>query len=463
MKRIIATSTFAIVLVLFVVSGAALACPCGLPELGTPPSNIGGDRIYNLVNASVVVLNNTCYAMYAGGGAAPKEPFWQWRLFVKKKTSDNPSWEYTGGGDHWLNSNPNEVTNPYFYEMQLVVFQSHVYAVFAETDGDGNSNGNGHKVIRVKRYDEAADTWTFVDFDPVRPERNPQLGLSREFWPGADEWHWSYINPQVLATADGLYVAWTEYSPVNGAANGLTVIKKYDGAAWTTLPRTGLPDLYKGDNSPVGLVERSLTLGQYQGKLVLGWNWFFYQDQVPFQALRVSIYDDTSHTWSQISPNWVNVDVKTSAGSGQFVEHEGKLYVLFAENTFYPATGTSGPPLRLFVKRFDGKDPVTLKWTWTLVGGGAVRSSATVTNPILVNDDDGVTVVSWDAQELHVDRFDGTAWQTIGTSGEGNVVAPYTYYMYAPSISATSQNGDVVLNWHANDGNPGLLLSAYID
>jgi hypothetical protein len=452
MKKVIVTSAIAIVLVLVVMSGAALACPCDIPELGTGTSNVGGGRIYNLVNTSMAVLNDTCYVMYAGGGTAPKEALWPWRLFVKKKTAADPEWVFTGGGSYWLNSNPNKVTNPYFYEMQLIVFQNHVYAVFAETDGDGNSNGNGHKVIRVKRYDETADTWTFVDSDPV-------LGLSSEFWPGQYDSHWSYINPQVVATNDALYVAWTEYSPRGGAADGLTVIKKYDGAAWSTLPTTGLPATYKGDNSPTGLIERSLTLGKYQGKLVLGWNWFFYKERLPFQALRVSRYDDADDTWKPISQNWVNVDLYTKVGGGQFVEHKGNLYVLFEENSLNPATSTWGAPYRLFVKRFDGI--VDGKWAWTLVGEGPVRSSATVTNPLLVSDADDLTVVSWDAQKLYVDRLNGAAWQTVRTVEQ--VVAPYSYYMYAPSISATSYGSEVFLNWHANDGAPGLLLSAYLD
>jgi hypothetical protein len=41
------------------------------------------------------------------------------------------------------------------------------------------------------------------------------------------------MNPKVVATNDGLYVAWTEFSPVGGAADGLTVIKKgLRGSEW---------------------------------------------------------------------------------------------------------------------------------------------------------------------------------------------------------------------------------------
>jgi hypothetical protein len=57
-------------------------------------------------------------------------------------------------------------------------------------------------------------------------------------------------------------------------------------------------------------------------------------------------------------------------------------------------------------------------------------------------------VVSWDANEFYVDRFNGSVWQTIGTSETANVLSPYSYSAYVPSIAAVvAAESQLYLAW----------------
>lgn len=442
---------------LAVGNNAAQACPC-TPDLGIAASDVGGGHLSKVNGMSIAVLNDECYVMYAGSKsqAVQDNP---WHLYVKKMTCDK-GWVLTNGGNR-LNWYPDKATNPYFYEFKLIVFQDHLYAVFAETDGDGDSNGNGHKIVHVKRYDQSTDTWEFVEGNPTKDTR---LGLSRPFYPGGNVSHWSYFNTNgVVATNDALYVSWSEYVDPGNAPSGKPVIRKYSKQAgsenftWTTLSGNGLPDCQPEPNHAG--ITGSIGLGEYQGKPVLAYAMWSIRNDAPQVSLRVAMYDEAGKTWTQISRNWLNNSENTYAGGGLLVKHQDQLYIIWKESTYNPNL-LNNPPYKLFVKVYGGDDPATpnIEKEWGLVGTGAIRSSSVVSNPLLLSDNNGLTAVSWDANELYVDRFNGTAWETIGTSGQQDVVAPYCYYVYSPSIDAVSYGCRIYLAWQVNDGNPGTLI-----
>ncbi len=417
MKKNVLTFVLAIAMGFVAGSMKAQACTCEnmLPQLGTGTSDVASPT-NNTV--SMAFWDDECYVLYIN----------RWRMYVKRSTPEE-TWAPTHvstDGTQPINFYPDKTTNPYPYEAQLVVFQGNLYAVFSESDGDGTTDGQGHKIVHVSRYDKAIDDWTFVDQaqTPPPPAGYERTGLGYPFYPGPDVWHWTYRTYNgVVATNCALYVAMNP---------GQVVIWKYDGTSWTILPTTGLP------TPTQGLIAATIGLGHHQGSLVLAYQ--YYRASTGEKSLVVAKFDATTLSWSNIS-GWLNVGTDVNAHPALLAQYAGGLYAAWRETTLGQTE-----PSRLYVKRYDGGT------TWTLLGSGAVHTSypVLVANPLILCDyllgdslgaptAPGLTLVSWHDSRLYVDRFNGTAWDTIATTAEANVWNPFSDYTIAPTTAATSR------------------------
>jgi hypothetical protein len=419
---------------------AAQACTCekALQQLGSGYADIAGP-----INNSVgmTVYQEECYVMFAPGGADANGVSNWWRLYVKR-SDPIKGWVTTNGGKP-INFNDSVNTAPYFYEFRMVVFKDRLHVVFAESDGRGN------KIIHVSRYDKSTDSWQFVD-EPRK--KYAHLGLCSQFYWNWDVYHWSYINyNNIAATNDALFVGWGEYNDTGNDPQGEMVIMKmvYDENGqyiWERLPTTGIKSNIS--DVPAGL-------GHYNGKLVMGIQRAWNNNQ---KFLGVAMYDDSVKSWVKIS-DWLNVDTLASAAPGLITQHDCKLYIAWREK------GTA-ETYNLYVKQYVSGT------TWNLVGSGPIHASIPVKpdNPIvlcetLLSDNNGLTLVAWHNSELYVDRFDGYAWYAVGTTGTGKVWNPFSCYVTAPSITATSYNNKIFLAWLgvSNTFTGKHLLAAYTD
>lgn len=154
-------------------------------------------------------------------------------------------------------------------------------------------------------------------------------------------------------------------------------------------------------------------------------------------GIRVSRYGGSS--WQRVGPA-LSTGLQ-ALGGPSIAAIGGSAYVAWAEN--------DGTNYEIRVKRFDGT-------TWQEVGtAGSINVSSTrdATNPDLA-DIGGVPHVAWTESdgtntEIRVKRFDGSAWQEVGSGASPINVSP-SQSGFAPSLDGVG--GVPHVAWYESDG-----------
>jgi hypothetical protein len=153
--------------------------------------------------------------------------------------------------------------------------------------------------------------------------------------------------------------------------------------------------------------------------------------------VRVKRFDGA--TWSDVGGVSLNLSTAQSAGSPVIGTVAGVPYVAWDER--------SGTAQQVWVKRLEGN-------AWVLVGSGSLNIDATHNGEAAtLADVGGVPYVGWSETDgshgqLYVKRFDGSAWQQVGT-GSMNVDTGHS--VSAPSLAGVG--GTPVMTW--SEDSPG--------
>jgi hypothetical protein len=258
-------------------------------------------------------------------------------------------------------------------------------------------NSSGKYQIRVKRLDPSG--WTSV-------------GGSLN----ADTSHNAFYED--IADVNGVpFVVWGEDA---GTGVFQVRVKRLENGSWTSVGGT----LSVADT-------RYPTIANVGGVPYAAWS----ETNGSHYQLRVKRFDGA--TWSDVGAS-LNVSATQSAGAPALGTVAGVPYVAWDETS---ATGR-----QIWVKRLEGT-------TWVPVGGGSLNLTAAhdAEAPMLA-DVGGVPYVGWQESDgahsqLYVKRFDGTAWQQVG-SGSMNVDTAHG--VSAPSLA--SVGGTPVMTWSEDFG-----------
>ena len=217
------------------------------------------------------------------------------------------------------------------------------------------------------------------------------------------------------------YVVWGEDA---GTGNFQLRVKRLDNGSWTSVG---------GVLNVVGTADtRYPTIANVGGVPFVA---FTEEDGLGRYQVHVRRFDGAS--WSDVGGGSLNISATESAGAPFMATVAGIPYVAWSED--------NGTAAQLRVKRLDGS-------AWALVGGSLNLSATHDAEAATVADVGGLPYVGWSESDpahsqLYVKRFDGSAWQQVGT-GSMNIDTGHS--VSAPSLAGVG--GTPVMTWSEDFG-----------
>jgi hypothetical protein len=209
---------------------------------GNTDSGLNYNAYYNAYNPQLTSFNSKLYAIWS---EEVESSIYQIRV---KQWNGGSSWSFIDDDDSDAETGLNYIVNKAAYEPQLTVYNSKLYAIWAENYGTPSV-----KQIRVREWD--GTNWTFID-------GNSDTGMNYNISHTAS-------NPQLTSFNSLLYATWNEFDD-NSNYTYTVRVNEWDGTQWRFVDGNTAPGLT--NDVPTSQHPISPQLTEYQSNLYFIWD-----------------------------------------------------------------------------------------------------------------------------------------------------------------------------------------------